>query len=410
MKIVRMLGLDIKLLLSNKTFYFKLILFPLLLILILGTVLGREEGQQQDGESEIDGMKAPIVAFFNEDKPLGKERKYLVDLLYRKFTHGDKFTPAMTVMDVNSDDEGRRLIQDKKAAAYIHIPADFTDRCKRGDSVTLDYYVQDGQQPGRGDAVQVLTSFQNEADAIVRIEHAVQKQEEAQNTSSSSISRITQGVPGLHQDVHLPVKEYEGTHEPMTTMHYASIGMTVMFSIMTAFVLIHNVVEEKMNLTYFRMATTPLRKFEYTAGKMASIVLSIMLQMFILIVCTTFGYGVNWGNLGLVCLITVMYCLAIGAVVLATGLLADNHSTISSVSTLLLLGLSFLGGSMQSADTFSGPMLTLHRFIPNGAAVDAYVAVANGGQLGDIAEQLATIAASAIAFVLLSTMIQNRRV
>ncbi len=50
---------------------------------------------------------------------------------------------------------------------------------------------------------------------------------------------------------------------------------------------------------------------------------------------------VNWGNIGLVLLITVIYGMAVGAISLAMGLLAQNQTSVSSYSSIILMGVEF---------------------------------------------------------------------
>ena len=147
----------------------------------------------------------------------------------------------------------------------------------------------------------------------------------------------------------------------------------------------------------------------FAIGKLFGISVSLIIQMLVLIAFTETVYKANWGNIGLVLLITVIYGLAIGAITLALGSLAKNQTSVSSYSSVILWGFSFLGGSFISFDSFSTPVQILHQLIPNGAALEAYISVANGNGLPSIYWNLLCITLYIVVFLGFTFLFLNRQ-
>ena len=113
-----------------------------------------------------------------------------------------------------------------------------------------------------------------------------------------------------------------------------------MFSIMTAFALIHGIVEERQQHTLFRIKSMPVLRIQYVAGKLWGIMLAILMQMAAVIIASSILYQVKWGNLFEILLVTIVYSFTIGSIVLLWGLL-QNHETVSSMAAPILYGFSF---------------------------------------------------------------------
>lgn len=401
MKFLKIFLLDFKLLLKNKMFYIKLILFPLLLIAILGSVF------KSNADIKITTF---TIAYLNEDKPItSMGSTSLGGILEQNVLKSDDVKSTINVVDVPSDAKGKQMLRDGKAAFYIRVPAGFTEGYANGDQVKIDNDDENAQSIQKDFVNAILKNFAEGIDTEINLQKAAISESKTFNISSALTQQVmSELATDKNSDYTIPVESPNGDKQPISSMQYESVAMTVMFSIMTAFILIHSVVDEKLNKTFFRIESTPLRKSEYAAGKLLGLVFSVTLQMLILILFTTLVYRTNWGNPFLVLLITIVYSMAIGSVVLVAGLLAKDQTSVSSYSTLILFGLSFLGGSFIPADNFSAGLFKIHQIIPNGAAIDAFISVANGGGIENISGNLICIALYAAVFACISVLIQNK--
>ena len=185
---------------------------------------------------------------------------------------------------------------------------------------------------------------------------------------------------------------------PLNAVQYESVAMAVMFSILTAFELAHSIVDDRLKGTLGRIRASPLPAWEYGLGKLLGMTLAECVQMLVVMTGTRLLFGVHWSHVPGVLLVTLAYGLAIGAMVLCCGLAARSHSAISSMSTPILYGFSFLGGSFVSKYGLPDGLRRIQELLPNGKALNAYLALLRGGGLRDIRGDMLTLVALALAF------------
>lgn len=178
-----------------------------------------------------------------------------------------------------------------------------------------------------------------------------------------------------------------------------------MFSMMTAITIIHNVIEEKLNFTYFRIKTLPIKPSEYALGKLMGIIFAILMQMIIVIAISYIVFSMRWGNLLDIFVITLIYSFAIGSIVLNIGFLAKDQTTVSGAGIPLFYILSFLGGSMMSKSEFTSVIKKIQQIIPNGKALNSYIKVCQGGTLKDVAPDLLILFGVGVVFLVISLII-----
>lgn len=392
MNLKRLFILDCKLLAKNKMTYLKLMLFPAVIIAILGFVF-------------IKGADVKIspftVALLNSDRPSGVS---VGDTLGNDFKsnalQNSKVKSTIRVANVASDHEAEQMLKDGKASVYIRIPADFTEQVISGHSAQI--------QIDSGSATNIQTEMIN---SIVRsfiqnvnmqknLTTATANEALAVHASAGATLKAVAKINEVTLQTDLPVESPNGERAPISSMQYYSMAITLMFSILTAVTLVHSIVDDKLNGTFMRIESMPISRAEFIVGKLLSISLSVLMQMLILILFTSAVYRANWGNPGLVLATTALYSLMVGAFALLLGLMASNQTSVSSYSSLLLWGGGFLGGSFIKLDNIGGPLETIHRLVPNGAALEAYLGIANGNGLKVIAPNLLDIILfAAISFI-----------
>lgn len=402
LNILRIILLDIRLLLKDRTFYLKLLLFPLVLIAILGMVF------QNNSSAKITAFS---IAYYNEDTPAAEMGNTSLGTLFASdVLQSNSLKETIHLIHVSSPAQAKALLKNGKAAVYLHVPAAFTQSWMDGTAAVMEQDTSGAQSVQKELLTQLETGFIQSANSRLALEKAIgsaaQKGDVAPGASRAALA---QAANATVNQVDIPEKSSGNGAHPITAMQYYAVGMTLMFSILTAFLLIHGVVQEKQDGTFLRITSTPLPKGQYLAGKLLGIALSVVLQMVLLIAFTTVIYRIDWGTLLPVLFITLLYGFTVGAFILLLGLTAKNHTSVSSMASLLLYGFSFLGGSFVPVDSFPPVLLKLHTLVPNGAALDAYLAVANGKNIGDITGNLLCIAGYAAAFLLLSFITLTRK-
>ncbi|WP_342490255.1 ABC transporter permease [Bacillus sp. FSL R5-0443] len=389
MKILfRLILLDFRLLAGAKSFYIKLILFPALMIFILGTVF--------HGDSKVKPFQ---TAFYNADHA----QSSLGDVLKNDVL---KQTDLIRVKDIGSYQEGKQLVESGKVSVFVYVPKGFAKAAEHNEKTSIKV-ISDQQGSVNGDIVEMMAdSFVTRVKAEISEEKAVLKQ--SGHLSKGDARKIISGLSG-EQAVTIP-KQSAGNHAaPIDAMQYFSIAMVVMFSIMTAFALIHGIVEERQQHTLFRIKSMPVLRIQYVAGKLLGIMLAILMQMAAVIIASSILYQVKWGNLFEILLVTIVYSFAIGSIVLLWGFTAKNHETVSSMAAPILYGFSFLGGSFIAKDGLPDSLKIIQELIPNGKAINSYVSVTQHAGLSGISTDLAELAAIGAVFLCLTIWVFKRK-
>ncbi|AIW28572.1 ABC transporter permease [Bacillus velezensis] len=389
MKILfRLILLDFRLLAGAKSFYIKLILFPALMIFILGTVF--------HGDSKVKPFQ---TAFYNADHA----ESSLGDVLKNDVL---KQTDLIRVKDIGSFQEGKQLVESGKVSVLVYVPKGFAKAAEHNEKTSIKV-ISDQQGSVNGDIVEMMAdSFVTRVKAEIGEEKAVLKK--SGHLSKGDASKIISGLSG-EQAVTIP-KQSAGNHAaPIDAMQYYSIAMVVMFSIMTAFALIHGIVEERQQHTLFRIKSMPVLRIQYVAGKLLGIMLAILMQMAAVIIASSILYQVKWGNLFEILLVTIVYSFAIGSIVLLWGFTAKNHETVSSMAAPILYGFSFLGGSFIAKDGLPDSLKIVQELIPNGKAINSYVSVTQHAGLSGISTDLAELAAIGAVFLCLTIWVFKRK-
>ena len=122
-KLLHLVFLDFKLLAKSKSFYLKLILFPTVMILILGTVFGNSNSK----------LPSFDIAFYSEDSSLPSESENisLGVTLENKVLKSKDVESMINLKEITSYDEGKSLADEGKVSAFVYIPKDFTSSFRK---------------------------------------------------------------------------------------------------------------------------------------------------------------------------------------------------------------------------------------------------------------------------------------
>ncbi|WP_342479011.1 ABC transporter permease [Paenibacillus sp. FSL H7-0350] len=400
-KLLRLFLLDLRLLTKNKTFYLKLILFPSILILILGTVFS-------DSSSQI---KAFHVAFYNADKGASVDNQTITlgNVLRDTLLKQEDLKRIVNLQETASYAEGKQLLQDGKAAVLVYVPETFTKAAIHNEKANL-VLMGDHDKPLEKEIVSAILDRFNASIRTTDVEQRtiLQAISSKGNIPKEHIQKALSqigGSPGL--SLKIPVTPTNDKAVPIDAMQYYSIAMVVMFSIMTAFVLVHSIVDEKQSHTLFRIKSTPTLNIQYVLGKLFGIILSVVIQMTIVIIISRLVFQMKWGNPLVLLVITVVYAFAIGSIILLWGFTAKDHVTVSSLASPVLYIFSFLGGSFITKSGLPDSLRVIQTIIPNGKAINSYLKVCQGVGLRGIYIDLLELLGIGLIFVFFNIMVYS---
>lgn len=393
-RLLKLILLDLKLLSKTKVFYFKLILFPTALILILGTAFAN-----QDSSKPVSKFQ---VGFYSEDSAIvqGSQKFSLGETLKDDVLSSKDAKSYFTLEKVSCYAEGKKLVNDKKISAFVYVPNNFTKAYINGTKADISLVGDNSKEVNKMIVKNILDRF-NQSIRTIRIEeNEVSLNASPSNRNLEKIIAKIQSTSSYSDEISKVSTNKNA--KPISIMAYEAIAITVMFSILTSFELAHGIVSDKLNSTQFRIKTTPTLDIEYALGKVFGMILAITIQMSIIILISHVAFGINWGNLVYILAITLSYGFAVGSMIFCAGAAAKDQMSISSFAPAILWGLSFLGGSLVSKNSFPDILQKIQQIVPNGKAINCYLKVCQGGSFSDIYLDLIELLGLGLVFIIIS--------
>ncbi|MBU3216061.1 ABC transporter permease [Clostridium estertheticum] len=397
-KLVCLFLLDTKLLLKSKVFYFKLVLFPIVLVLIIGSL----------NSSQVT-LKTFNVGYYSDDSSF--QSLNLSNTLRDDVFKSKDVKEVINLKSVKSYAEGKKLVSNGTYVALVYVPKNFTKNYINNSKINISVIGDNNKLDDVSIVKTILNSFDKNI-SIKRVEQNEVIEDMALNKSNvrsvdvnKLISNI-QNTSGNSSEISKIATRKNA--KPIDVMQYMIIGMVVMFSILTAFELAHSIVNDKLNNTMNRIKSTPTANFQYVFGKVIGVVFAIMVQMITVITIGGIVFRESFGNIFYILLVTAVYALTIGLIVFCAGITAKNHMEISTFATPILWGFSFLGGSLISKSNFPNSLQMIQKIIPNGKAINCYLAICEGKGIGDIYMDLVELLAIAAVFLIIALILLNK--
>ncbi|SHL69471.1 ABC-2 type transport system permease protein [Anaerocolumna jejuensis DSM 15929] len=388
--------LDFKQLMKSKTFYLKLLLFPMLLILLLSKALG-------GSNSTISSFS---LAVCNEDLGAEDGNRTITfgKVLENEVLKSKDAASLFRLVPVTSRKEGIQLVRNKKASVFVYIPKDFTNALLQQRQNGIVITGNSGTSVDKLIVTGILEGFLRNTQVVLKEEKTFNTLLGASGKTSVTMDEMKKQLDASYPAT-LPEVSTSSRAVPVSAMQYVSIAMVVLFSISTVFTLVHKVVEEKLNHTLFRIKSTPARQFQYVSGKLCSIIFTLTLQMSAVILLSRLVFGMKWGNPWLILITTLVYAFSIGSPILMWGLLARDQNAVSSLASPILYGFGFLGGSFISSDALPKGLQSIQNIIPNGKALNCYLFLCEGKGLAAVYSNLLQLFLMGVLFLILTMFI-----
>jgi ABC-2 type transport system permease protein len=201
------------------------------------------------------------------------------------------------------------------------------------------------------------------------------------------------------------------TENPMQrVLSLVMVGQIIFFAFFTGAFSMMSILREDEEGTLARLFTTPTERTLILTGKFFAVVLTVILQGFVLILAAHFIFGVNWGNP-----LNVSLALA-GQVFAATGLgvlLISFVKTSKQAGAVLgggLTALGMLGGLFTVAvPDMPAAFTALARFTPQGWVLRGWRMVLDGQPTADLILPLAVLLAMGVVMFAAGAFMFRRR-
>lgn len=316
-----------------------------------------------------------------------------------------------------------QVVADQVVAAVI-VPAGFTDSIIPKDTdalsapaIAIEVVMNPGRPTSAGIVRSIVESFVDQVEAgrvggQVAIEQLLGSGLIAPQEIAQVAQQFGQEQASLTTEPLIRVQRSDVAPEETNDFNPLLLlapGMALVFLMFTVSLGSRSILVERRDGTLARMLSTATGSGPILVGKITGVYLVGAAQMFILILASTLLFRLNWGDpLGVIALV-------LAAVVGAAGwglLLAAVAKTPNQVATLgmtLMLLFGILGGSFFGGALPDGPLGTLSKITPNAWAMAGFTTLARGGDLADLAPDIAALLLMGVVLLGVSIVLFNRK-
>ncbi len=354
----------------------EMVISPIILILILGTAL--------NSVFEVSNIGKTAVAYVNYDE--GEISSH-----FEKFLAIDEIDSMLEVQNVESYEEGLKLVNEGKVRTFIFIDKDYSQQLMSGNSVQIKLY-EDKQNVFRTNIVSsVVDSFISGANT-----HYAKTMIGA-NLDEMSRKEVIEQIP-LSAAGNIP-----------RAMDYYTVTMLVFFMMYGALYAVYGIGEDYIDIMRSRLLSTPVGITKQLVGKIVGLVGVVFVQGLVLIAFTGLVYQSNWGN-NLLEVLFITLSLAIFAVGMGTlgVIICRDKKVANTVLSTLIPVMTFLSGGYLVIVSDNAIYNAVRSILPSHLMHTAYFNSIYGEFAGQTVSSLAILWIM-IGLMFVGTVVAGRR-
>ncbi|HEY5548958.1 MAG TPA: ABC transporter permease [Coriobacteriia bacterium] len=357
-KILDLAWLNLIQVLKDRTGLITLVVVPVMLTFVFGSVLG-------GGERRV------TVAFADLDRTsISAEVASALDQRSYQIVRADEKT-------------AEAMASSGEAAAAVIVRKGFADDVLGG----VDTQVDVREDPRSTAAIAVVQAVRGSVQRIAANASTIRIVRGAFRDASSAggaryappapadvyayADRLWSPDPPLSvNDIPVTATKVRGAGTQAMGFQQYSLGFTLMFMLFMGIGSAGGFLDERDQGTLSRLLTTPTSKFELVAGKVVGIYATVLFEAAVMVGFGAFVFHVPWGDdpLGVVMIISTFGLAATGLGVMISAL-ARTRGQISALTAVLGTALSMLGGAYWPLDIVSPAMRTVAMMTPTGWAM-----------------------------------------
>jgi ABC-2 type transport system permease protein len=312
---------------------------------------------------------------------------------------------VVTTRDIPSAAAARAEIRANKIGAALVIPVGFSADVLSGKPASLTI-VRSGNNAIAGD---VTSSIASSFVAQVNADRLSLVTALAAGAPPSGIARVTQTVAKLRIPVQA-VQQPIGARE-LKVISYYSPGMAIFFLFFTITYVARSFFVDKSQGMVERTRAAPVRPVEILAGNALSVLVYGGLSLLIVGVVTSAAFGANWGQTLPAVVLGAALVLAVVCLTAFVIGVSKTQRQAEGVSSIIVFGLSILGGNFFFISQAPSVMKRLALFTPNGWALRGFTDLATmGGGFGTILEPVLGILAFSAVVAVVAVILAPRAV
>lgn len=379
--ILAIAGVEIRRFLRDKSNIFFVFIFPLLLILVLGSQFGANSG------------RAHVSMAGGAGTELERKVAEQLELDGIRVTFGGPET-VRAELSRGRTDVGV-FISDTAAAAF-----------NAGAPAQLDVVMS--SQSGAQAALQSVR-------ASVQAVSTERKQLAALSDAGMDAGEAHAALEQAKKSVQLPGMEIVDTNN--VAQQFRGLGQfdlgaaqqLLLFVFLSSLTGAATLIQSRRLGVIARVMAAPVTSWQAIAGQALGRFGIAVVQGGYIMLGTALLFGVDWGNPLLAGLILAVFAAVAAAAAMVIGSVLDNDAAASGVGVGLGLVLAGLGGSMVPPEFFSDTLQAVSRVTPHRWAYDAFAIVQrHDGSLADILPQLGILAAMAMALLAVGALLLRR--
>ena len=375
MKVFAIAGTNLRRVFRERSNTFFIVVFPMLLILLLGATFG-------GGFTPVIGVAAQGVGPLGED--LINVLEELEDLGVKRYSSEGALVDAV--------ERGR-------VQAGLVIPTGYDANLRAGADIVLRLFIRPGSFALRS-AVEAAVGRQN-----IVVRSARFAQSEGITSLGDALERAAQaaaGVPGVQ--VRTTKADQSSSFGDLGEFDQGASAMLLLFIFITSLRRSVGLIETRRLGVARRMLSTPTATRTILAGEALGRFAIALVQGLIIIFGSALIFGVNWGNPFGAALILMAFSLVGAGASMLLGSVFNSDQQAGAVALLLGFGLAALGGSMAPLEVFPDTIRTIAHITPHAWGNDAFSnLVRQDGGVADILRELGVLAAFAVVLLTLAT-------
>ncbi|TCT13103.1 ABC-type multidrug transport system permease subunit [Natranaerovirga pectinivora] len=210
-----------------------------------------------------------------------------------------------------------------------------------------------------------------------------------------------------NEEIRLIERTVEGKKQ-IDSFAYYSMAIMTMFILYSAGYGGRAMLQEKHEFTYHRLKVAGITKKKLYFGAFFTTFIIAFLQSMMMIVYSSFVLKVNWGNIGLVFLVTLLITLGIGSIgvlISAISIKTNSFKVANLFENGIVFFLAVIGGSFTPIYLLPEFLQRLSDFSINGVGLKMYSNIMMGSTLEALLNHILIIIAMIVVFIIAATLV-----
>jgi ABC-2 type transport system permease protein len=291
----------------------------------------------------------------------------------------------LTVREVATVDEARRAVHNRSAGAAIVVPPGFS-QAAAGTAATSVQELTSVDSPLSAQVVRsIIEGFTAQIDAD-RLSVATAL---ATGTPAARTAALAQDASRLRVPEQAALQPV-GAHQLRPISYYAP-GMAILFVLFAVSFGSRSFFDERAQGTLDRIVAAPIPPWAVLAGKALSVFVYALLSLLTMAALTSIFFGADWGGPVAATILCTAMAIAVVALTAFVIAVARTDRQAEGVASILVFGLSLIGGNFILVSTAPTAIRRLALTTPNGWALRGFTDLATGAGLGAVVQPVIAI-------------------